>query len=159
VSLCYAVLIDWGFLKYKLHRPHKPAGAEAFRGFLNERLLVAKELSGMRLHRIYFYDAVPFTEAVETPLGGPVVDFSTTATASRNKSLHADLSQDPFMALRLGELSFNGWTVKKKVLRKSKSPVTVGPNAERRGYACRHGHRRADAEEARAGDRSRDGGQ
>lgn len=127
MGLCYAVLIDWGFLKHKLHKPNKPADAEAFRAFLNERLLPSKELSGMRLHRIYFYDAVPFTESVEMPLGGDKVDFGSTSTASRNKSLHAELSQEPYMAMRLGELSFNGWAVKKKILRKNKAPVTIRP--------------------------------
>lgn len=128
VSLRFAVLIDWGFLKYKLSTSNKLADADTFRAFVNQRLLPNPKFEGMRLHRIYFYDATPFTESVPKPLGGDSVDFNNSPTAQRGKKLHADLAQDAFMAMRLGDLVCNGWEVKKRVLKKNAAPVTIGPD-------------------------------
>lgn len=143
MSQCFAVLVDGGFLKYKLSSKAKPATADDFREFL-KKLAAQPALVGMRLHRIYFYDATPFEGAMDTPLGGPKVEFGSSDTATRNKSLHAELSRDPFMALRLGELSMNGWQLRPKVLRKATGPVTIAhtdlqPTIKQKGVDMRIG--------------------
>ncbi len=46
-------------------------------------------------------------------------DESVTPVASRARQLFDKLIEQPFFALRLGELAFNGWGVKSYLLRKA----------------------------------------
>lgn len=89
-----------------------------------EQLIALPCVSGMRLHRVYFYDAKPLEGVSTIPLGGRVIDFGTSSTAIRNKRLHSALSREPFFALRYGELFHGGWRLKKRVLR------AAGPRVE-----------------------------
>jgi uncharacterized LabA/DUF88 family protein len=116
--LNYAILIDGGFAKRRLGTSKNLANAETFRRLVQD-LCRAEVLTGMRLHRVYYYDSVPLESAHPKPLGGGVVEFGATPVASRARSLFDQLSQQPFMALRLGELSFHGWAVTAKKLAKA----------------------------------------
>ena len=111
----YAILIDGGFAKRKLGTAKAPATAESFAAFiLNlQRLDV---LSAMRLHRIYYYDSVPLESTHERPLGGGTLNLGSSPIARRSKQLFEKLAQQPFVALRLGELSFEGWEINAKKL-------------------------------------------
>jgi uncharacterized LabA/DUF88 family protein len=79
----------------------------------------------MHLHRIYFYDARPLEGVSTVPLGGGIVDFGRSAAAARNKRLHAELSREPFFALRYGELVHGGWRLKKRALRSTSSRIEI----------------------------------
>lgn len=127
MSLCYAVLLDAGFLKYQLGRPGHPIEAADIEQFI-ERLKGRPELSGMRLHRIYFYDSKPLEGGAENPLDGAAIDFGSSDTASRNRSLHAHVARLPFFSMRYGELSMEGWGLKKRFLAKhaGEGIVSVG---------------------------------
>lgn len=121
---CYAVLLDAGFLRYQLGKPGHPITAEEIEAFV-ERLKVRPELAGMRLHRIYFYDSRPLEGSGENPLDGTVIDFGSTESASRNKSLHAHVSRLPFFSMRFGDLYLEGWGLKKRFLQKHKGEAAV----------------------------------
>jgi uncharacterized LabA/DUF88 family protein len=113
--LHYAILIDGGYAKRKLGTAKAPAKAEHFVNLINA-LQGQAALSGMRLHRVYYYDSVPLESAHTRPLGGGVEQFGNSPVAQRSRQLFDQLAQQPFVALRLGELSFDGWQVSAKTL-------------------------------------------
>lgn len=89
--------------------------AEAVRQFVLQ-LQQCRELSEMRLHRTYYYDAYPSAEVVKKPLNGGVLDFGKSNAYARNRKLFSELAVQPFMALRMGEVVQNGWKVSHKLL-------------------------------------------
>src|SRR5262245_53621193 len=102
MTLAYAMLLDGGFLRYKLSKRQAPVDAAGIREFA-ARVSALPCLQGMRLHRIYFYDSKPLETSEDKPLGGGRIHFGVTAAAARNKSLQAALMREPFFALRFGE--------------------------------------------------------
>lgn len=115
MTVNFAVLIDGGFAKRKLGNAKAPATADDF-----QRLVAAicadPALENMRLHRVYYYDSVPLELTEKKPLNGGVIEFSKDPLVARSKQLFLHLSRLPLMALRLGELSFNGWSIKARKL-------------------------------------------
>lgn len=114
----YAILIDGGFAKRKLGSAVKPATAEDFNRLV-KKLQATPPLDGMRLHRVYYYDSVPLESSHEKPLGGGLVEFGNNAVAHKSRQLFEQLAKQPFTALRLGELSFEGWEISPKKLNKA----------------------------------------
>jgi len=114
----YAILIDGGFAKRKLGSKLSPATAETFRGLV-ARMRAMPALQDLRLHRIYYYDSVPLESSHQKPLNGGVMAFGNSPIAARSRQLFEQLAQQPFMALRLGDLAFQGWEVSAKKLDKS----------------------------------------
>jgi uncharacterized LabA/DUF88 family protein len=143
MSIHYAMLLDGGFLRRKLGTSSKPVDAAAISAFASSvgRLPC---LAGRRLHRIYFYDSRPLEGSEQTPLQGAAVDFGSSKTATRNKSLHAALCREPFFALRFGDLALEGWRLKNRVLRRDISRVEITaddlePNIRQKGVDMRIG--------------------
>src|SRR5690606_25746533 len=116
--LRYAILIDGGFAKRKIGTAKAPATA-AHAGELDRSIRTCPALSGMGLHRVYYYDSLPLETAHPKPLGGGVIEFGNSPVAARSRNLFEQLSQQPFMALRLGELAFQGWEVSARRLDKA----------------------------------------
>jgi len=52
-------------------------------------------------------------------LNGGQVEFANSPVATQSKQLFEKLSKLPFFALRLGELTFNGWAVTQRFLDKA----------------------------------------
>jgi uncharacterized LabA/DUF88 family protein len=138
------VLLDGGFVKYALKekRADPPINEEVVRTFVSS---IAKlpALEGARLHRVYFYDAKPLTGKVNRP-DGEVLDFSASKLTQISQSQHASLARLPYVAMRYGELSYRGWRVKEKVLRKAKelqeiAPEDLEPNVQQKGVDMRIG--------------------
>lgn len=124
MSLCYAILLDAGFLRYRLGKPGHPIAAEDIEAFI-ERVKGRPELAGMRLHRVYFYDSRPLEGSGDNPLDGNKIDFGSSALASQNRSLQAHVARLPFFSMRFGELYLEGWGLKKKFLLKHKGEKKV----------------------------------
>lgn len=116
--LTYAILIDGGFAKRKIGTAKAPATVDSFKALIAS-LCAHEALSGMRLHRVYYYDSAPLETAHAKPLEGGTVEFGATPAASRARNLFEQLSQQPFVALRLGELAFQGWEVSARKLAKA----------------------------------------
>lgn len=114
----YALLMDAGFLKYRLGSAKNPMDAAAVEAFVAKAQKL-NALSGLILHRIYFYDSKPLETTVENPFDGSTIDFGATAAASRNKSMHSALSKAPFFSMRYGELNHSGWELKKRAVQKA----------------------------------------
>lgn len=140
---CFAVLVDGGFLKYQLGSAADPMNSAKVTDFV-ERIQKLRVLAGLRLHRIYFYDAKPLSGTSVNPIDASTVDFGASGTAARNKSLHAALARAPFFSLRFGELFQEGWRLKGKVLRRNAAnrPLAAGdiqPNIRQKGVDMRIG--------------------
>lgn len=121
MSVCYAVLLDAGFLRYQLGKPGHPISAKEIETFV-DKIKQRPELTGMRLHRIYFYDSKPLEGSDKNPLDGAKIDFGATEASSNNKSLHAHVSRLPYFSMRFGELYQEGWGLRKHFLRRQKGP-------------------------------------
>ncbi len=139
----FAVLIDGGFIKRRLGTEANPFSPDDFAGFLAQ-LRSHRLLAPCNLHRVYFYDAAPLNESKRKPLNGGKVDFGATNTARHNAALHASLVRQPFVALRMGELSFRGWSVAPGALPEQKSEVTlraddIRPHVQQKGVDMRIG--------------------
>lgn len=124
MPICYAILLDAGFLKYQLGKPNEAATAEDIEAFV-ERIKARQELAGMRLHRVYFYDSRPLSGSSTNPLDGTIVDFDSTESAARNKSLQAHVSRLPYFSMRFGDLYQEGWGLKKRFLAKHKGQANI----------------------------------
>ena len=116
--LSYAILIDGGFAKRKLGTAKTHATANEFQKLIST-LKSHPQLADLHLHRVYYYDSIPLASAHEKPLGGGKVEFANQPIATRSRQLFEQLWKLPLVALRLGELTFNGWAVDKKILEKS----------------------------------------
>ena len=73
---------------------------------LAESLLAA--LPDSTIYRAFLYGD-PFHGSKQTPLSGPLVDFSATRTARNNTRLLEQLEASEDFAVRRGELVFEGW--------------------------------------------------
>lgn len=111
---CFAILIDGGFARRAL-RKKEAATAASFHALV-KAICAHEALAGIRLHRVYYYDAMPLEVAVEKPLDGGQMNFGQSPVASRSKALFDELKVLPFFSLRMGETSFNGWQVDRKAL-------------------------------------------
>lgn len=114
----YAVLLDGGFVRRRLGSSRAPATAEHIKSLI-ATLSANPMLAGMRLHRIYYYDSAPLENTETRPLQGGDVAFGRQPMAARSLQLFDELKREPFMALRLGDLSFEGWRVDTKKLTKA----------------------------------------
>ena len=114
MPLSYAMLLDGGFLRRKLGSAESPATARSIASFATSIQLL-RCLSGMHLHRIYYYDARPLDGVATVPLGGGQRNFGSSDLAMQNRSIQSELPREPFFALRIGELSHDGWHLKARI--------------------------------------------
>lgn len=143
MSGCYAILVDGGFLKYQLGSAADPMDASKVADFV-ERIGKLPVLDGLRLHRVYFYDAKPLAGTSVNPIDASPMDFGATPTAARNMSLHAALARTPFFSLRFGDLFQEGWRLRSKVLRRKSTgkplaATDIEPNIRQKGVDMRIG--------------------
>lgn len=117
----YAILIDGGFAKRKLGTAWAPATADDFKRLVDV-LRNVTPLAGQRLHRVYYYDSAPLESSHDKPLGGGRVEFGNSPVASKSRKLFEQLAEQPYMALRLGELVLEGWEINASLLRNAQAP-------------------------------------
>lgn len=139
----YAILIDGGFVKRKLGTRIKPATSAEITNLVSD-IRKHECLDGHELHRVYYYDSKPLEDVVKRPLQGGVMDFGKQNLVARMASMHSDLSRAPYFALRMGELSFDGWSVKQKALNSKDAQITITvdqlqPNISQKGVDMRLG--------------------
>src|SRR5690348_11109897 len=118
MSRRYALLLDAGFLKYRIGSAKVPMDGPAVEKFV-EQVRKIPELADLILHRVYFYDSRPLEGVAKNPFDGSTIDFGASQTAARNKSMHSQLGRAPFFSMRFGELHQSGWELKKKSLTKA----------------------------------------
>ncbi|MDR0672890.1 MAG: NYN domain-containing protein [Zoogloeaceae bacterium] len=139
----YAILIDGGFVKRKIGSAKCPATSAGFKNLIDD-IIALPELQAHHLHRAYYYDSAPLTSQEQKPLGGGTVDFGADPVVNRSARLFSELAKLPFMALRLGELSFNGWGIATKRMTKDVDGMTIKhadlkPQIQQKGVDMRIG--------------------
>ena len=122
--LCYAVLIDGGFVRKKLGSRAAPLDTDSVAAFV-AWLTSHESLSAHRLHRIYFYDAEPMKGKLQIPLQGGTLDLSNSPSSENNRALHRGVVRVPFVSLRMGELSHNGWRLPSSALKPNQPSATI----------------------------------
>jgi uncharacterized LabA/DUF88 family protein len=107
-----AVLIDLGFALHKLFPlvGKKTPSADQVREFALACINPDEE----ELFRIYCYHCTPYGATETHPMTGQRVDFSASGTFSQMSRLIRELSLKDNVAFRAGELSFDGWRIKKQ---------------------------------------------
>jgi uncharacterized LabA/DUF88 family protein len=109
-----AILIDGGFFlqRFKSIKGIAPRVAD-MQPFINDIMTkVAATTPNTKdiLFRTYYYDCRPNGDTKNDPNGHPV-DFSKHKQFYAANAFHQDLRTFPQLALRLGELSFDGWKI------------------------------------------------
>jgi uncharacterized LabA/DUF88 family protein len=122
-----AVLLDLGFVLHKLHvrLGNRQATATEVREFAARCINPAEE----ELFRIYCYHCMPYGEVQTHPLTKQPVNFAATQTFSGMNTLIRELSLKDNVAFRIGELSFDGWIIKKRAAEEiTKTGRTLQPD-------------------------------
>lgn len=130
-----SILLDGGFVLrrlYSLLGKRYPTAADivAF-----ARQCVSKD---EELFRIYFYHCPPFAGIKRHPLLRTEINFSRTRTYAASERLLQELSRYDYVALRLGELSFDGWVLNSRatteIIRTGRSllPTDLGPDLKQK---------------------------
>jgi len=105
-----AVLLDLGFVLHKL-RPllgNRQATATEVRDFALRCIQADEEL-----FRIYCYHCLPYGEQEVHPFTRAVIDFSATPKFLTMSRFMRDLAVLDNVAFRSGQLSFDGWLIKR----------------------------------------------
>jgi uncharacterized LabA/DUF88 family protein len=108
-----AILIDGGFYKQRFkHINNKWPVRSDIVQFIQATLqkVQAKNNTGTKdiLFRSFYYDCRPFGGKQTDPAGN-TVDFSSSPTSKASNAFLDDLMNIDQLAIRLGELSFDGW--------------------------------------------------
>jgi uncharacterized LabA/DUF88 family protein len=107
-----AVLIDGAFFvqRFKALNGRSPviADIQPFIDSLIAKVQARNSVSKDSLYRIFYYDCRPFGNTV-SDLSGNSIDYSKTPLFIKATKFQLDLKTHNQLALRLGELSFDGW--------------------------------------------------
>ena len=105
-----AVLLDLGFVLHSLYQPlgHRTASAQEIHDFATKCIAGDEEL-----FRIYCYHCPPYGRTERHPLTRQAVHFGSSPTFTTMTQLIRHLSVMDGVAFRSGELTFNGWVIKK----------------------------------------------
>ncbi len=118
----FAVLIDGGFFTRKLYAKLKA------RPTVDQVMVEVDEINnhklfgGFDLLRVYYYDARPASGKLKNPIYGVETDLGQTDVYRRSQSFLDALELKPNIALRLGEVSANGWKISPKALKDATLP-------------------------------------
>jgi uncharacterized LabA/DUF88 family protein len=110
-----AILIDGGFFlqRFKMNHSKNPRIAD-LQPFIDGIMSKVSQTNPQgvtdMLLRTFYYDCRPNGD-IKTDPNGKTIDFSQHPQFKAANSFHADLKTFPQLALRLGELSFDGWKV------------------------------------------------
>ena len=109
-----AVLIDGGFFlqRFKANNNAMPriADMQPFLTGIMQKVQATTPFGTDTLFRAFYYDCRPYGDTQTDP-NGNVVNFGTHPKFRAATSFLNDLRTFPQMALRLGDLSFDGWKI------------------------------------------------
>ena len=110
------ILIDGAFFSIKFHVINKrhPKKEDVGR-FVADILLKIQTLNSSKVEdvliRTYYYDCPPFKGIIKKKDGIGDIDMEKSVHYEHRKNYIDSLRTMPQMALRLGEMSFNGWKI------------------------------------------------
>lgn len=110
-----AILIDGGYFlqRFKTNNGGNMPRIADMRPFLDDimkRVQATTPVGTDTLFRAFYYDCRPYGETQTDP-NGNVINFATQPKFKAATAFLNDLRTFPQMALRLGDLSFDGWKV------------------------------------------------
>lgn len=115
-----AVLIDGGyFIKrfnhlYNKHREIPPKDVVDYM-----YTMAHSHVGGNNyLYRIFYYDCEPFSKKMHNPISKRSIDFSKTSEALFRNEVFLHLKKKRKLALRIGYLQENGWSIQKRTTKK-----------------------------------------
>ena len=118
----FAVLIDGGFFMRKLQTKLKARPTVDQVMVEVDEIKNHKLFEGFDLLRVYYYDARPASGKLRNPISGDETDLGQTDVYKRSQSFLDALELKPNIALRLGEVSSNGWKLSPKALKDANLP-------------------------------------
>lgn len=119
----FSILIDGGFFVRKLHSRlgHSPSVDDVISAI--DTIKSDKMFEGFDLLRVYYYDAKPATGKLTNPISKQQTDLTSTIVFKRNQSFLDTLELKPDIALRLGEVSANGWKLSREAIKDPTLPT------------------------------------
>lgn len=141
----YSILIDGGFFVRKLYK--KLGQRPGVDDVVTEIQAISSSplFHGFDLLRVYYYDSRPATGKLKHPISGEEINLAETEVYRRNQSFLDALELKTNIALRLGELSANGWKLKRTALQDSElssrslEPTDFTMDLEQKGVDLRIG--------------------
>lgn len=138
------ILIDGGFFKRKFkERTGKIATANDVENEVTRIMDAVRDKSGANeqdfLFRVYYYDCCPFGGTIKKPNGGGEMDFSATKSYPATENMLRELKQKERFAVRLGELSFDGWETVVDTDDKGETRVGYKPKLKQKGVDMKVG--------------------
>ena len=138
------ILIDGGFFFQKFKereaRPPKADDVEKEVGVIMN--LLKKKTNGETndiLFRIYYYDCKPFGGKVKKPGETHETDWSKSKGYYAKDRVLQELAQKERFAVRLGELSFDGWDELKSIGEDGKETIEYKPKLRQKGVDMKVG--------------------
>ena len=109
-----SILFDGGFFTKKFEEKNKkfPSASDVQAEVSSIMAEMAKKTNGETsdiVFRVYYYDCKPFGEKVKDHTGKKEVDFSKSTLNIKKTHYLNDVCKLDKFAVRLGELSFDGW--------------------------------------------------
>jgi len=106
---------------------HRPTADDIVE--LTNKIQESSHLKGGTLLRSYFYHAPPYSGVLTNPINQTRTNYSETDTFSYSSQLLDQLELKPNFALRLGEISNQGWKLGNSAMRNLvSSPRQLQPN-------------------------------
>lgn len=118
----FSILIDGGFFVRKLQQAlkHRPSVDEVIESI--EAIRGNPAFVGFDLLRVYYYDSRPASGRLRHPISGKETDLTKTEVYKRNQSFLDALELKSNIALRLGDVSANGWRLSRQALEDPELP-------------------------------------
>jgi len=110
------VLIDGGFFSQKFFELNKkfPTPKDVIAEVEKAMTLVKKKTNGETsdiLFRIFYYDCRPFGGKIKDHTGKDEIDYSKSSIYAAKNNFLDKLCKEDKVAVRIGELSFDGWKI------------------------------------------------
>lgn len=140
------ILIDGGFFiqKFKERTGGKFPTADDIEAEVATIMSKTQEKTGSDckdvLFRVYYYDCTPFDGKVKKPGDTQETDYSLTSAYSVKQMVLKNIAQKERFAVRLGELSFDGWNENKIIDKNSgKETIEYFPKLRQKGVDMKVG--------------------
>ena len=143
-----AILIDGEFLRRDIEsRRDEPTEARDIIRHVHDVIdhLVSKGITAP-LYRVFYYTADPPSGKRINPMNTADTPLTDPRVGGKTKQLHRDLEQEPYVAVRRGDVVFQGWRIKRGVARSlmegKPRPLTaedIRPNLKQKGVDMRIG--------------------
>ena len=128
----YAIILDGGFVirKHQDQLKRFPT-VEDFED-VRKKIGNHPYLKESELYRVFMHHAEPCSEVITNPLDNSVKDLSKTEQFKNNTTLLHSLNLTPFYAVRLGTLSFTGWKIGQKAMKRITKPSSKSKDVKAR---------------------------